>query len=83
MPIDALRDEIAQANAHAMLDEARQRLARRWPFASAQLDLPLSTRIAFVLGVVACPGGGACAIWSKPLFMPLVGLLLAVPASSG
>jgi len=82
VPIDALRGEIAQSNSTQLLDESRQRLARLWPFASAHLDLPLSTRIAFVLGVVALSLAAALApYWSKPVFMPLVGLLLAVPGA--
>ena len=81
VPIDALRTEVAESNALQLVTEARQRLARRWPFASAHLDLPLVSRIAFVIGVVAAVIAAALGpFWFKPLFLPLVGLLLVVPA---
>ncbi|MHB1109301.1 MAG: glycosyltransferase family 2 protein, partial [Devosia sp.] len=80
VPIDALRTELAESNAPRLLDEARQRLARRWPFASAHLDLPMGSRIAFVTGIVATTVLAALAPFSfKPVFMPLVGILLVVP----
>jgi len=81
VPVDALRAELVESNAPRLLDEARQRLARRWPFASAHLDLPIASRIIFVIGVLAAALAAALApFWFKPVFMPLVGILLVVPA---
>lgn len=80
-PVSALREEIARSNALRLVDEARQRLARRWPFASAHLDLPLASRLRFVIAVVAVALAAALApFWYKPLFIPLVGTFLVVPA---
>lgn len=81
VPIGPLREEIAQANALRLIDEARQRLARRWPFASAHLDLPLAARVGFVVAVAVIAIAAALApFWYKPLLIPLVGTLLVVPA---
>ena len=81
VPISALRMEINESSVPRLLDEARHRLARRWPFASAHLDLPMASRLVFVAGVVATAAAAALApILFKPAFMPLVGILLVVPA---
>jgi len=81
VPIGALRQEVARTHQELLIEEARQRLARRWPFASAHLDLPLPSRVGFVLGVAALTLVAALApFWFKPLFVPLVGILLVVPA---
>lgn len=81
VPIKALRAELTESNAPRLLDEARQRLARRWPFASAHLDLPIASRILFVVGILLVAVAAALApFWFKPVFMPLVGILLVVPA---
>lgn len=81
VPIDELRAELTESNAPRLLDEARQRLARRWPFASAHLDLPIASRIIFVVGILAAATAAALApFWFKPVFMPLIGILLVVPA---
>jgi len=44
----ALRSHMAHYNAPHLMASARQRLARRWPNASAHLDLPLVARLGFV-----------------------------------
>ncbi len=63
------------------MDEARQRLARRWHFASAHLDLTIGARLVFVAGLLVLLAIAALApFWFKPLFVPLVGLLLIAPA---
>lgn len=81
VPVDVLRTAVVETNAARLLDEARQRLARQWPFASAHLDLPIASRIGFVVAVVAVAALAALApFWFKPVFMPLVGMLLVVPA---
>lgn len=81
VPIDALRAELVASNASRLLDEARQRLARRWPFASAHLDLTPTSRLTFVIAVIAVAVAATLApFWFKPVFMPLVSILLVVPA---
>lgn len=81
VPIDALRAEMVASNASRLLEEARQRLARRWPFASAHLDLTPTSRVIFVIAVIAVAVAAIVApFWFKPVFMPLVGILLVVPA---
>ncbi len=42
VPAHAIRTALARQSAAQLLDEARQRLSRRWPFASAHLDLGLA-----------------------------------------
>lgn len=81
VPMDVLRAELVVSNASRLLDEARQRLARRWPFASAHLDLTPRSRVTFVFGVVVVALAATLApFWFKPVFMPLVSMLLVVPA---
>jgi len=63
-----------------LIDRARQDITRRWPRASAAVDLPLHVRIAFalvLLGLVALVGTGGLA--ARPLFVPIAGLLLIGP----
>lgn len=82
VPEPALRDYLVRINAPALIVEARQRLARRWPYAAAQLDLTQPVRIGFAAAlltlvalVLAAPFFG-----QKPL-LPLVLGLLVVPAA--
>lgn len=81
VPLVALRAELAAASAEALLVEARQRLARSWPRASVSLGTPKPVRIAFAVGVallmlfaVAAPS------ISRPVFLPIVGAILIIPA---
>ena len=65
-----------------MLDEARQRLVRRWPRASGGLDLPRGARFAFVAGVVgllllAC----FAPMIAQPISVPILGIVLVIPAA--
>ncbi|HWU16711.1 MAG TPA: glycosyltransferase family 2 protein [Devosia sp.] len=48
VPDSALRDYLARAAAPALVDGARQTLARHWPYAAAQLDLTVPARNGFV-----------------------------------
>lgn len=72
---------IAQTNPEPLATIALQRLARRFPIASAHLDLPLSIRLGFVVAIIALT-----ALATLPAFMNLSGLLflmtlvLAVPS---
>jgi cellulose synthase/poly-beta-1,6-N-acetylglucosamine synthase-like glycosyltransferase len=51
VPEHALRDYLVEACTSALIDGSRQTLARRWPFATAQLELTWLARIAFVIGL--------------------------------
>ena len=48
VPEHALRDCLVDASSAALIDGSRQALARRWPYATAQLELTRSARIGFV-----------------------------------
>ncbi|QDZ13043.1 glycosyltransferase family 2 protein [Devosia ginsengisoli] len=52
VPEPALRDYLAEAAAPALIDAARQTLARRWPYASAHLELTRPARAGFVGALV-------------------------------
>ena len=62
------------------MDEARQRITRLWPRASASQDMPLGARIGFVafllmlIGLVMAAG-----LVARPILVPLVALLLMAP----
>jgi cellulose synthase/poly-beta-1,6-N-acetylglucosamine synthase-like glycosyltransferase len=53
VPESALRDYLVRAAAPALVDGARQNLARRWPYAAAQLELTVPARNIFVGLVLA------------------------------
>jgi cellulose synthase/poly-beta-1,6-N-acetylglucosamine synthase-like glycosyltransferase len=81
VPPGALRAFIAQCSAPALTTSARQRLARRWPWASAHLELTMPARIVFsallvmlLVCVVAAPFSG------QPLLIALSILIVAAPA---
>ena len=82
VPESAIRAELAVASEETMLDEARQRLVRRWPRASGGLDLPRGARFAFVAGVVgllllAC----FAPMIAQPISVPILGVVLVIPAA--
>lgn len=52
VPDSALRDYLARAAAPALVDGARQTLARHWPYAAAQLELTVPARNGFVAVVL-------------------------------
>lgn len=51
VPEHALRDYLVRASAVALIDGSRQALSRRWPFATAQLELTWLARISFVIAL--------------------------------
>jgi cellulose synthase/poly-beta-1,6-N-acetylglucosamine synthase-like glycosyltransferase len=80
-PRRALRQALAEANAPALLTDTRQRLARRWPHATASLDLPKWLRIGFVLALAAIVGFAAIApLVARPLLLPFLLVIIIVPA---
>ena len=81
VPAAAIRSALADRAAWQLLDEARQRLARRWPFASANLDLGRLVRWTFVTVSAALTLLAAVApLVLQAVLLPLIGLLLLVPA---
>ncbi len=81
VPLAAIRAELAAASEEALLDEARQRLVRKWPNASGSINTPLARRAgfaAFALLLVLTALVGPT-LWME-LFLPIVAFLLLVPA---
>jgi cellulose synthase/poly-beta-1,6-N-acetylglucosamine synthase-like glycosyltransferase len=48
VPRSALQDYLARSSSQALVDAARQGLARKWPFATAQLALTHAARYGFI-----------------------------------
>lgn len=81
VPEAALRAELAAASEEALLVEARQRLARFWPRASVSLSAPILVRTAFAIGVALLMLFALVApSLSRPAFLPIVGVILVLPA---
>jgi len=77
----ALRRALAEANAPTLLTEARQRLTRNWPHASASVDLSLPLRIGFVAALAAIVIFTALApLVARPLLLPFLLVLIVAPA---
>lgn len=81
VPEAALRDYIATAAAPALIDAARQNLARHWPYATAQLELTAIARHGFVLALLLLIG----LVLAAPHFaqwqlLPVVLAILLAPA---
>ena len=75
VPEQALRDYLAGAAASALIDGARQNLARRWPYASAHLELTVLARSGFVAALVL--------LVSLLLLAPFVAQLWLLPLACG
>lgn len=81
VPAQAIRTELAEANTAELTGQARHRLTRRWPAASAEGELPRKARIGFVLGLAMLLG---LAIYASLVPIPALTLglcgLLLIPA---
>jgi cellulose synthase/poly-beta-1,6-N-acetylglucosamine synthase-like glycosyltransferase len=75
VPEPALREYLALAAAPALIDGARQNLARRWPYASAHLELTLLARLGFV--------GALALLASSLLLAPFVAQVWLLPLACG
>ena len=77
VPPDAIETGLAAAASEQLIDEARQRVTRLWPRASASQDLPLGARVTFVAAlfglIVLVLAAGLVA---RPVLVPVVALLL-------
>lgn len=81
VPHSAIRAELAALAEAPMMDAARHRMVRRWPRAAGQADAPRSARIGFVVLLATLIGMAILAPWlNATLFLPLVGLVLLIPA---
>jgi hypothetical protein len=81
VPDAAIRTELVSAAEESLIAEARQRLARRRPFASAHLDLPLRVRVGFVAlyaGIVVLTA--LAPLGFEPYLLPPLAMLLLLPA---
>ncbi|MFD2648476.1 glycosyltransferase [Devosia albogilva] len=81
VPDTALRDFVSRCAAKALIDSARQRLARRWPYASAHLELTRAARLAFIAALVLLVALVLVAPYHfQYLLLPLVIVLLLAPS---
>jgi len=82
VPPRALRKGITDRSAELLLNQARTRLARRWPFASAHLELTIAVRIVFAFLLLALVTLGALTPLSMQAFLvPFLAFLILVPAA--
>jgi len=81
VPPNALRRWLTATHARILSDEARQMLARHWPFASAHLDLPKTSRIIFVAALAMLVAVAAlAALFGWPVLSALGLVLVLFPA---
>lgn len=79
-PPEAIEAGLTRAASEQLMDEARQRITRLWPRASASQDLPRHVRIAFVALLVALIGLVVLSGYLvRPILIPLVAALLMAP----
>ncbi|MBJ7579093.1 glycosyltransferase [Devosia sp. MC532] len=77
VPSAALRDALVGMHEEHLLDDARQRLTRKWPYAAAQLDLTRKIRegvvitvTILVLALTIAPWTGI--VWALPVWLWLI-----------
>lgn len=81
VPEPALRDYLTTASAPALIDGARQNLARRWPYATAHLELTRMARYGFMAAMLLLLALLLLAPFLAQLWLlPLALLLLVTPA---
>lgn len=81
VPAAAIRAAYAEAARDDLLDNARHRLTHLWPKASGAVVLGKTARTTFVaLLAVALTATVLAPFFLQAIFVPLVGLLLIVPA---
>ncbi|HEY8576029.1 MAG TPA: glycosyltransferase family 2 protein [Devosia sp.] len=82
VPEAALREYLVDAAGPALVDGARQNLARRWPYATAQLELTRTVRLGFAVGLVALVIIVLIAPhFAQVLLLPFVVVLLLAPTA--
>ena len=81
VPARAIRRALAAASSEDLTMEARHRLTRRWPFASANVDLTIGARVAFVALFLLVTGLAVAApMIQNPLLLGLFAILFVAPA---
>ncbi len=81
VPPNALLEALVENFSDKMIDEARQRLARRWPHASAHLDLSYPSRIIFLLAIFFLISIVIFTPLSMTIYLlPLLSILFLIPA---
>lgn len=76
-----LEGGLAAVNADLLATNAVQRLARRYPLASAHLDLPLAVRATFIVALVVIIAISMIpALFIQPFFLAVVSLILVAPS---
>jgi cellulose synthase/poly-beta-1,6-N-acetylglucosamine synthase-like glycosyltransferase len=77
VPAAALRDALVGMHEEQLLDDSRQRLTRKWPYAAAQLDLTRPVResvviivAVLVLALTIAPWTGI--VWALPVWLWLI-----------
>lgn len=82
LPTPALRAYLADAASDALVTDARQGLARRWPYACAQLELTALARYGFALAVLLLVTMVLAAPFAAELvLLPVALALLVAPAA--
>lgn len=81
VPPRAIRTELVRICAEDLMVEARHRLTRRWPYASASIELSRAARMVFVVffGLTTIAMAAAPMLLSA-LLLPFVAVLVLVPA---
>lgn len=80
-PASAIRRALAKHAEPQLVDEARQRVSRRWPFASAHLDLGKRARLTFLsVAILLVLLAALAPQLLKTVILPFVGLVLLIPA---
>jgi len=81
VPPRAIRVGLGDRCAPLLLDQARTRLARQWPYASAHLELGLVTRIVFTIALVAIISLAAITpLLLHPILVPFLAFVILIPA---
>lgn len=82
VPPRAIANRLAEVSTSALLAQSRQRLATRWPFASAHLDLGIVVRVIFVAALMLLLGITVVApFWLEPALIPFLAIFFLLPAS--
>jgi cellulose synthase/poly-beta-1,6-N-acetylglucosamine synthase-like glycosyltransferase len=80
-PAHAIRTALARLSEEELLGESRQRLARRWPFALAHLDVGRAARAIFLGSGAILVGLVAASPWLATIvLLPLLVTLMLAPA---
>lgn len=77
----ALRDYLTRLAASALISSARQNLIKKWPFATAKMELTLLARCSFVAGVaLLLPLVLLAPHFAQPWLLPIASCVLLGPA---